>query len=184
MSADPLDALLGEALEAKVPAVLPEKSNAIQKLHYTHDAMIDLIIAQPGISQNNLALHFGYTASWVSRIIASDAFQARLAERTKEMVDPALRATIEDQFKGIVARSLDIISQKLNKPADQIPDQLALRTLEISARAAGYGAKDPGRPVAPTEMHVHLNVLGERLTGLLQKKRAEAIEGELADDIE
>jgi hypothetical protein len=40
----------------------------IQKVRYTHDAMIDLIIADPSIHQNHLAKIFGYTASFVSII--------------------------------------------------------------------------------------------------------------------
>ena len=32
---------------------------SIQKLNYSHDAVIDQIIAQPGISNNELAAMFG-----------------------------------------------------------------------------------------------------------------------------
>ena len=157
------------------------EGQAIAKVHYTHDAMIDQIIAFPGISQNELATKFGYTPSWISQIISSDAFQSRLAERTKELIDPTVRATVEEQFKGIVARSLDIIREKLNKPSHQIPDNLALRTLELSSRALGYGARDNTPQIATGDMHVHLNVLGERLVGLLNQKKAQAIEGEFTN---
>jgi len=165
-----LDALMVEATPVR---------GGIAKVRYTHDGMIDLIITNPGISQGQLAAHFGYSQSWVSQIISSDAFQVRLAERKDELVDPTIRATIEEQFKGLVARSLDILREKLNRPAASIPDNLALRTLELSARAAGYGARDMVPPVPTQEMHVHLNVLGERLTELLRAKKVEAIEGEL-----
>lgn len=154
-------------------------TGGIAKLSYTHDAMIDQIIAKPDISQNQLAALFGYTPAWVSQIISSDAFQAKLAERTKELVDPVVRASVEEQFKGIVSRSLDILREKLNRPAHQVPDNLALRSLEISARAAGYGARDQTPSVQPGDMHVHLNVLGERLVTLLREKKVEASPGGL-----
>ena len=55
-----------------------------RRVKYSHDAMIDLIIASPGIQQNTLAIHFGYTVGWISTIMQSDAFQAKLAARKDE----------------------------------------------------------------------------------------------------
>lgn len=174
MSVQP-DELLKELMDrphegALVPVEAP-KRQAIQKVRYTHDAMIDLIIANPAISQNELALHFGYSPSWISQIIAADAFQSRLAERTKDLVDPMIRVSVEERFKSLVLRSLEILAEKLSKPSHQIPDQLALRTLEVSARAVGYGAKDT--TVVQNTVEVHLDKLGENLVTLLRKKKAE-----------
>lgn len=161
------------------------QAQAIAKVSYSHLAMIDLIIAQPGISQNALAAHFGYTPSWISQVIVSDAFQSALAKRREEVVDPILQASVEEGFKGLVARSLDILHQKLNRPALEIPDNLALRTLEIGARAAGYGAKTdaPVAPSTPAEVHIHLEQLGDGLVKLLQRKKVQAqvIEGEATE---
>lgn len=149
----------------------------IAKVSYSHAAMIDLIIAQPGISQNALAQHFGYTPSWISQVIASDAFQTALAKRREEIIDPLMRQTVEDGFKGLVARSLDILQQKLNRPALEIPDNLALRTFEIASRAAGYGVKDDSAPAqgsTTVEVNVHLEQLGGGLVALLRRHKREA----------
>lgn len=120
----------------------PAPRQAIQKVRYSHDAMIDMIVANPWISQGELARNFGYTEGWVSQVIASDAFQARLAERKNELVDPHLRATIEERFKGLVVRSIEILMRKLEEPATKISDELAIKALEVASRAAGYGAKN------------------------------------------
>lgn len=168
---DILDQLFSDAVSAPPPAV---KTQAIAKLSYTHAAMVDLIIANPSISQNQLAAHFGYTPSWVSGVIASDAFQSQLAERTKDLVDPTIRATVEDRFKALVLRSLDILRQKLDKPTEVIPDQLVLRSLELSSRALGYGAKVE-TPPTQVNVEVHLEQLGGNLVQLLQRKKAEAV---------
>jgi hypothetical protein len=138
--------------------------------------MIDQILANPCISQNELAAVFGYTASWVSLVMASDAFKARLAEKSKDLIDPILRATVEERFKGLVLRSLEILQEKLNRPPKDVPDQLALRTFELSSRAAGYGVKDPNPAQTPGDLHIHLEAMGEQLTGLLRRKRAEIID--------
>lgn len=182
MSAQPeqdreLEALLNNA-KGKVEA----RTQAIAKVSYNHVAMIDLIIANPGISQNAIADHFGLTPSWVSQVIVSDSFQSALAKRREEVIDPILQATVEENFKSLVARSLDILQQKLNRPALEIPDNLAIRALEISSRAAGYGIKDlnVAQPVTVVEVHNHLEQLGAGLVALLQRKKreVEAIEGE------
>lgn len=147
----------------------------IAKIGYSHDAMIDLLIANPAISQNDLAAHFGYTASWVSQIMSSDAFQMRMAERREQIIDPVLRLTIKENFDALVLRSLDILRQKLNAPAAEVPDNLVLRTLDIGGRLAGYGVKDTPPPqVNQTDIHVHLEQLGGGLVSLLQRKKIEA----------
>lgn len=149
---------------------------AIAKMAYSHDAMVDIIIANPGISQNAIAEIFGYTPSWISQIITSDTFQTALAKRREQLIDPVVMAEVKSQFESLVARSLDILQQKLNRPANEIPDNLALRTLEISSRAAGYGVKDavPQTGGTPVEVNIHLEQLGGGLVALLQRKRREA----------
>ena len=158
------------AEDAGIPAVSAPRPPGILKVSYTHDSMIDLIIANPVISQDQLAIHYGYTAGWVSQIIASDSFQVRLAERKDELIDPTIRASIEENFKALVVRSLAILREKMNKPASAIPDNLALRTLELSTRALGYGVR-PEAVAPPSEGR--LEELGERLVGLLERKRGE-----------
>jgi hypothetical protein len=132
------------------------------KIRYSHDAMIDLIIAQPGISQNALAVKFGYTPAWVSTIMSSDAFKARLANRREEVVDPALTLSLEERFRGLTERSLAVLAEKLSKPSDQVPDGLALKAVELGAKALGVGGDAPP-PQVPVD---HLNTLAQRLIAL------------------
>lgn len=112
--------------------------DAIQRVRYTHDAMIDLILQQPMIDQNNIAAYFGYSVGWVSRVIGSDAFQARLALRKTEVVDPAIIASMEDRLRGLAYQSMDIIQKKLDATGSA---DIALKTLELSTKALGLGAR-------------------------------------------
>lgn len=152
------------------------QGGAIAKISYTHDGMIDLIVANPMISQGELAAHFGYSPAWISRVIASDAFQSRLALRREEVLDPTIKATIEERFKALVLRSLDILQEKLSQPAGLIPDNLALRTTELASKALGYGAKQDPQTPAPT--YDRLEQLGERLVGLLDKQKRSVLDGQ------
>lgn len=180
-----LDALLNDVIKPPPATSTPPHwpsgaARGVAKISYTHDAMIDLIIANPAVSQNSLALHFGYSPSWVSQVMACDAFQDRLAERTKELVDPTIRASVDQRFKAMILRSLDILREKLDRPSNDIPDQLALRTLELSSRALGYGARVES-PKTEVNVEVHLEQMGENLVKLLHKKKAEvpAIDAEI-----
>lgn len=114
------------------------QKNEIAKTSYSHEAMIDLILANPAIDQNQLASHFGYTPSWVSIVISSDAFQAALGEKRAQIIDPILRGAIEESFKGLVLRSIEIVRKKLD--ADVHIDT-ALEVLKTSSKALGYGAR-------------------------------------------
>lgn len=119
----------------------------LQSLRYSHEAMIDVIIAQPGIKQNELAEIFERGVPWISRIIGSDAFQAALAKRREEITDPFLIATVEERMGGLAMQSLDIITERLEKTRDTDKGlELAVKGLEISAKAFGYGARNvPGQ---------------------------------------
>lgn len=183
---DVLDQVLSDARGEKELGALPRllsgeepRRPGIAKLRYTHDAMVDLIIANPAVSQNELAYRFGYSPSWISNVIASDAFQAKLAERAKELVDPVLQSSVEQRFKGLVMRSLEVLEEKLSKPSDMIPDQLALRALEVSSRAAGYGGKSDTQVTPQVNIDIHLETLGSRLTGLLQRRKSEVVDAEV-----
>ena len=163
------DVLLGEI------EVSPPKATAIAKVSYSHEAMIDLILSNPGIKQIDLAAHFGYSAPWVSRIIASDAFQAQMASRREEIVDPAIKATLEERFRALVIQSLFILEEKLNKPAAQVPDQVALRCVELGAKALGVGGHAPTPPAPAGD---RLSILAERLIILQGNTKQERIVNE------
>lgn len=120
-----------------------QSHNRINKCRYSHEAMIDVIVANPSIKQNELAKTFDKSVPWVSRIIGSDAFQAALAKRREEVTDPYLIATIEERFKGLANQSLDILAEKLNSSQNA---DLALKALDVSVKALGFGARQgPGQ---------------------------------------
>ena len=116
----------------------------IEKVSYTHDAMIDMIIANPAVTGAQLASVFGFTQAWISQVVSSDAFKSRLAERKKDLVDPGIAATCEERLEGILRQSMDVIAEKLMTNKD--PD-LAMKGMEVTAKALGFGARDRGANV-------------------------------------
>jgi hypothetical protein len=119
--------------------------NRLQKVSYSHEAMIDILIHEPTITQNELAKRFGYSVSWVSIVMGSDAFQAALAKRRDDLLNPEIIASLEERFRGLATQSLQVIAEKLEKTSNT---DLAIKALEISSKALGFGARSaPQGPV-------------------------------------
>lgn len=120
---------------------------------YSHDAMIDIIIANPRVQHKELAATFGYSQTWVSRVIGSDAFQARLAARKSEIVDPFITATIEERLRGLAIQSLEVVSEKL--AAAPTLDG-GLKALELATKSLGFGARDRGGPAVQANFVIQM----------------------------
>jgi len=120
----------------------------IATVRYTHDGIIDEIIAFPAISQGELAARFGYSQSWMSIIINSDSFKERLAERKGELVDPKIRATVHDRLDALAKRSLD-------KLLERIDNQMPFSNGELIAAAKlGVGDGNRGTPQTQNNLYV------------------------------
>jgi len=130
-----------------------DNGQRLLKTRYSHEAMIDVIIAEPTIKQNKLAEMFDRSVPWISRIIGSDAFQAALAKRREELTDPFLVATIEERFRGIATQSLEIIAEKLEASKNV---DLALKSLDVSVKALGFGARAGGGNTNNTQFIIQL----------------------------
>ena len=113
-------------------------ANALERVRYSHEAMIDILIAEPAISQGELAKRFGYTEPWISRVINSDAFQEALALRRSEVVNPVIVASLEERMKTVnqLASENLINYMTLNKSPE-----VSLKALEITSKALGFGAR-------------------------------------------
>lgn len=143
----------------------------VAKIGYSHQDMIDFIIANPGVTQNALAARYGYSVGWVSNVMASDAWQSAMAARRAEIVDPALVATVEERFKGITLLSLTRLQQKLEAP--QVSDNVVLKAVELGAKAMGVGGNAP--PAAPPAGD-HLAALANRLIELQSRVRSQVVD--------
>lgn len=121
------------------------------KLAWTHKLAIDLMIEHPEWTEKELAGYFGHTPSWVSMVVNSDAFQAKLAERRDEVLNPEVKASIEERFKVLAKNSLERLNSKLENP--NASDNLVLRSVELAAKALGLGVRPPP-PVSPVQIAI------------------------------
>lgn len=125
----------------------------LQRVRYTHEAMIDVIIAEPTVTQRELAKRFDRSENWLSIVMGSDAFQAALAKRRDDLTDPFLIATIEERFRGLAQQSLSIIAENLEKTRNL---DAAFKALDISSKALGFGARNTGPTAVQNNFVVQL----------------------------
>lgn len=146
----------------------------IKRLRYSHEDCIDRIIANPGIREDELAIIYGVTKSWMTIVINSDAFKVKLAERRDELIDPVLQARINEHYAALAVKSVGVLIEKMNRPVDQIPDKLALEAAALGAKVMGLGEER-----APSGNAVdHLAALAHRLVDLNKPTTVHTIEGE------
>ena len=107
------------------------------RLTYTHEAMVDLILQEPTVSYEELAEIFSYSKGWIQRVVASDSFQARLAERKAQLIDPLIARSLNERLRGVTVRAIDIISEKLSH--EEAGATFALDALGIATSAMTKG---------------------------------------------
>lgn len=118
--------------------VTGEMRGGVAKVNYSHEALADAILTNPAINQRELAAIFGYSEGWISQILASDSFQAFVADRKDQILDPILRGNIEEGMRGLVLQSMERLREKL---AVDVSGDLSLEVLKSASKALGYGSR-------------------------------------------
>jgi hypothetical protein len=104
------------------------------------------MLLNPGVHGRQLAVLFGRTPQWVYLVQSTDAFQAYLSRRQEELIDPTIRATLNERARALTLRSMEVMQEKLSRSVEAIPDQFALRAFELAAKATALGGNAPPPP--------------------------------------
>ena len=119
----------------------------IQKVSPKHEAIMNFIMANPTLPRSQVAAHFGVTLPWLSTIIHSGTFRARLAEKQDQFFECSVVSEIEDKVMGVAHLAVE-------KMAEAIPYENDLgvltNTLDKTMKTLGYGQKTIG-----TQVNIH-----------------------------
>lgn len=144
------------------------------KMRYSHQAMAQLVAENPWITQNELGAVFGYSAAWISTVMTSDAFKNILAQWQDSGEAAEMRLTIRERYQAMTEQSLRVLQEKLAKPADAVPDNLAIKAAELGAKALGLGGHAPVPVVVTSEDR--LSKLAHRLIALRGENQTEVVD--------
>lgn len=103
-----------------------------------HDAIVDQLILSPGIGLTELSRMFGYSPQAIGLMMRSDFLREKLRKKREDLVDPILKATLEDRFQVMLEVSLRVATDVIGETKNA---ELALKGIDVAARALGFGAK-------------------------------------------
>lgn len=112
----------------------PGKMPEIATITHKHNAIMDFMLANPAMKLGDVAAQFNCSQPWLSCIIHSNAFQARLADKQDAMFD-ALKFTLTDRMTAVAHDALSIVHTGLL--ASPNPDK-ALAVADTVLHRLGY----------------------------------------------
>jgi len=148
-------------------------------LRYSPALFVDLIINNPDYSSKQLGEIFGKPQSWVAQVLASANFQSALDPRRAEVLNPEYAMTLEERFRGLTIRSLNILQDKM-EAGKVLPDMTVLKIAELGIKALGMGQK-AAEKAAPEEAPKNSSeMVADRIMAAMAKRKA-AEQGDAVD---
>lgn len=140
---NPFAALPTEAPPA-VPAKADKEGDVVKALGEQHHKMIDwMLIHYTGKNLGEMAEVFGYSRSYLSVLINSDAFKAEMARRREGVNNEHLQRIVGKTMK-VAEQSLDELSKILAEDDDELDPRLVVDIMDKSISRLGYS---PTRPI-------------------------------------
>jgi len=125
----------------------------VKHLSHTHDMIINWMIANPERNLRHCADHFGYTQPWLSTLIHTDLFQAKLKERQNEVFS-MIASDVPTKLNALADLAVEKLSEKLSSVEDP---KFVLDAFDKIMHKAGYAPasqKNPGGTAPQTQVNV------------------------------
>lgn len=156
--------------------------NQIGKISYTHEAFINWLLENPERPLRDAAAYFGYTQAWLSTILHSAVFQAKLSER-----QDAVFASVAQDIPSKLRAAADIGLEKLTLKLENTEDgEFILDATDKLLHRMGYAPSASRNPVTPAHVtnNTQINMFQVDAAQLAEARqritaRPAAIEGEV-----
>jgi len=113
----------------------------IAQVSNAHHAIIDWLLANPEKNYDACATAMGYTRSWLSTIIHSDAFKAEYARR-RGLLDQRINEGIVSKTAAVAKKALDKLDVLLDD--DELDPRLVLDAGDKMLHRLGYAPSKGG----------------------------------------
>lgn len=151
-------------------------ATGIQKISFSHEALINWLVENPHRQLRDCAAYFGYTQAWLSQIIHSDIFQAKLAERQNE-VFALIASDIPEKLRGVT----DVALEKLGRALEETEDpKFALDAADKLLHRMGYAPASARNPVGTPGGITQNNTQNVFMVGAGDLAAARALQHEMA----
>lgn len=126
---------------------------------------MDFLLQCPHAKLGDVALHFGYTQSWLSTVIHSNAFQAELASRRGE-ISTRIAGDIPTRLRALGHQAIEKLEDTFE--VGLATPSLAMEVLQLAAKAEGLGEKKPAAN-QPTIMQIFNGVTPDMLSNARER---------------
>ncbi len=128
----------------------------IQRVSIKHDAILDYLLVNPAQKLGEVAKKFDVSAPWLSVIIHSDAFQAKLAEKDGICFSTTI-VPLREQLMGVAQVGVEKLGECLENASAVSDKQFIADTTDSILKNLGYSPKSVA-PASPSGNTTNNNV--------------------------
>lgn len=155
------------------PARSPDSRVQLGRLSITHEAVMDWLLVNPGKGQMRLcAEYFGFTRAWLSSMVHSDAFQAKLRDKQEEHQKTNI-IPLRDQINGVAQRAVERLGEKVEVIEDP---RVLMDVADKMLHRLGYAPKVDMNPAQVNNTQINQYAVSPEL---LATARENAKKGDL-----
>ena len=144
----------------------------IQTVSTKHEAIINFMLANPTMRLQDVAAHHGVSGPWLSVLIHSDAFQARLKAKSEVLFGLTVRPLAE-KINAVAHRAVDRLLEKVDDP--NITPRTALDILELTTARIDFAGKAQEKASTPPGPQMNIFAVSAEL---LAETRSRILEGQ------
>ena len=115
-------------------------ANVVQRLSNTHDDIMNVLISNPFATLRELETITGYSSAWLSRLMNSDIFRAKMQEKKGDVFIAVLQ-DVPAKLNALAHQAADKLAEKLEVAEDP---QYILDTFDKVMHRNGYAPKTGG----------------------------------------
>lgn len=146
-------------------------SAQISNINHRHVGISDWLLVNPDRTLTDCARELGFTITWVSVIVNSDAFKHFHAERQQQYYDERI-APLRDKLVGVTTRAVERLGEAVEESRDA---NFLLAAADKTLGRLGYGAKAPTAETPSGPVMQQYNFFADKET--LQRAREKMING-------
>lgn len=152
----------------------------VKGLSIRHEAILEFLMANPTAKLGDVAVRFQVSQAWLSVIMHSDAFRAKLAERQDESFG-AVVLPLREKLMGVAHQAVDKLGEAIENASAATEKQFIADTADKLLKNLGYSPKS-GPIVQQNVQQNYYSVDKETLADAREKMRGastpKVIEGE------
>ena len=112
----------------------------IKRVSVKHEAIMEYMLVNPAAPLREVAAHFGVTQAWLSTIIHSDAFQAKLSEKKDDLFSATI-VPLREKMLGLAHMGVEKLGDAMEHASPISDKDFIADTTDNILKNLGYSPK-------------------------------------------